>query len=61
MLRKDAAAALRVKLVRCGVAIRGHAPGHPDKLAATASYLGIFNWRHPDIETWDAIEEEVEP
>lgn len=61
MVRKDIAATLRTKLARCGVAIRGHAPGQADKLAATASYLDVYNWRHPDIETWDEIEEDVEP
>ncbi|MCK2055316.1 hypothetical protein [Methylobacterium sp. 37f] len=61
MVRKDVATVLRIKLARCGVAIRAHAPGQVDKLAAAASYLGVWGWRHPDIETWDEIEEEVEP
>jgi hypothetical protein len=61
MVRKDIAATLRIKLARSGIAIRAHAPGNTEKLAAAASYLGVWNWRHPDIETWDEIEEEVDP
>jgi hypothetical protein len=61
MVRKDIAATLRIKFARCGVAIRAHAPGNTEKLAAAASYLGVWNWRHPDIETWNEIEEEVDP
>ena len=60
VVRKAVAATLRLKLARCGVAIRSHAPCNSEKLAATASYLGIYNWRNPDVESWDEFEEEME-
>ena len=34
--------------------------GDAEKLAVAASYLGVWGWRHPEIEAWDEIEEEAE-
>lgn len=59
MVRKDLAATVRTKLARCGVAIRRHAPGHPEAVAATASFLGVYNWHDLDVVSWDEIEEEA--
>ena len=59
-LSQDRATALRARLARCGVAIRGHAPGNDEQLTATAKLLGIYDWRGRggDMQ-WGDLEEEL--